>query len=405
MANFEVKIEKIFISPHPNADALEIGNIGDPNGWQVVCRKGLYQSGDLVAYIGENAVVPEWVLKQYGFWNEEKGKGLLAGSKGDRVKMVKLRGIPSLGICLPVNRSDNSNASQVNWLKLNGSDLMVFEGDEVSTELGVTKYEPPIPAQLAGEVFNASTLIGVNYDIEDIKKYPHVLVEGEDVQMTVKLHGTNCQVVWFNPNVVGLASHAHIVSNLNLEEWIKVFDGDALIGYVAIGSKGLSAQGLYFKDNAANANNVYLHAVRPHLVDFAKHCQSTGQEVMVVIGEVFGKNIQVDFDYGLTDIQLRAFDVYVGYRGRGHYIHDETLDSFCQKTAITRVPVVYRGPYSYKILDELANAAEDQFECKHIREGVIVKPIEERYDLVLGRVALKHRSIAYMCRKGGTEFS
>jgi hypothetical protein len=53
----------------------------------------------------------------------------------------------------------------------------------------------------------------------------------------------------------------------------------------------------------------------------------------------------------------------------------------------------------------LANAAEDQFECKHIREGVIVKPIEERYDLVLGRVALKHRSIAYMCRKGGTEFS
>jgi RNA ligase (TIGR02306 family) len=103
MSNFEVKIQKIFVKSHPNADKLEIGNIGSPDGWQVVIGKGLYQTGDLVAYIGENAVVPEWVLKKYGYWNEEKGKGMLAGSKGTRVKAVRLRDEFSLGIVIPLS--------------------------------------------------------------------------------------------------------------------------------------------------------------------------------------------------------------------------------------------------------------------------------------------------------------
>lgn len=102
MSNFEVKVQKIYIKPHPNADALELGNIGSPDGWQVVVKKGQYKTGDLVAYIGENSVVPEWVLRKYGFWNEEKNIGMLAGSKGDRVKAVRLRQEFSLGICIPL---------------------------------------------------------------------------------------------------------------------------------------------------------------------------------------------------------------------------------------------------------------------------------------------------------------
>lgn len=220
------------------------------------------------------------------------------------------------------------------------------------------------------------------------------------------VHNTNCQIIWLNPVLPTLATHSFLVERLNLAEWIKVHDDDgSLIGYVAIGSKGLSAQGLYFKDNEANANNVYLRAARPHLVELSKQCLSTGQECMVTVGEVFGKNIQDGFDYGQAEISLRAFDVYVGFRGKGHYVWDENLDGFCEKAKVTRVPVVYRGPYSFQILDKLANDPETEFECKHVREGVIVKPVEERYVFDLGRVALKHRSIAYMTRKGGTEYS
>lgn len=104
MSTFEVKVQPIFIKPHPNADKLELANIGSPEGWQVVVAKGRFKSGDLCVYIGENAVVPEWVLKHYGYWNDEKNIGLLAGSRGDRVKAVRLRNEFSLGIVLSLSK-------------------------------------------------------------------------------------------------------------------------------------------------------------------------------------------------------------------------------------------------------------------------------------------------------------
>lgn len=398
MSNFEVKVQPIYIKEHPNADALELGNIGDPNGWQVVCRKGLYKTGDLIAYIGENAIVPEWVLKKYGFWDEEAGKGLLAGPKGDRVKMVKLRGEPSLGICIPVVKGPNGHI-----VKLHDGIVVVDEGQDISEWLGVTKYQPPIPTQLAGEVFNASTLVGVNYDIEDIKNYPHVLQDGEEVQMTVKLHGTNCSIVWLHPNVIVNQS---LANQVNLDEWIKVVaDNGELIGFMAIGSKGLSAQGLFFKDNEANANNVYLKAAKPHLVNIARLLLDQQVQCATFVGEVFGKNIQPGYDYGQTEISLRVFDVYNGFRGQGRYLDDDQLDQVCSESKVERVPLVYRGPFSYAIMDKLANDPETEFNCKHIREGVIVKPVKERRDPVLGRVAVKHRSIAYMTKATGEEFN
>jgi RNA ligase (TIGR02306 family) len=278
---------------------------------------------------------------------------------------------------------------------------IVEEGQDVAELLGVTKYEPPIPSQLAGEVFNAGTSVGVNYDIEDFKNFPDVLKEGEEVQMTVKLHGTNCQVVWLHPDK---GTDEQFAQSINLHEWIKVFNKEKLIGYIAIGSKGLGGKGLFFKDNEANTNNVYLRAFRKHLVDFAQACYSTSPSSYVtMVGEVFGPGIQ-SFNYGLSDISFRAFDVYQGLRGQGNYLYDLVLDSFCTVSKVPRVPIVYRGPFSYEIMHKLANDKETSFEnVKHVREGVIVKPVEERYDPELGRVALKHRSEKYMLGVTGEE--
>lgn len=392
MSEFEVLVQKIYIREHPNADALEIGNIGDPEGWQVVVKKGIYKTGDMVAYIGENSVVPEWVLKKYGFWNEEKGKGLLAGTKGDRVKMVRLRDATSLGICIPVVALDDK------WYCFGHDEAMVVEdvtdfqeGDNVADLLGVTKYEPPIPVHMSGEVFNAGQDVGVNYDIEDLAKYPHVLIEGEDVQVTVKLHGTNCQVT----AVVGSG-----LQRDNIDEWITA--GDARL---AVGSKGLGAQGLFFKDNEANAGNLYLNGTRKYHEAIAEYASNVWAGFSIacitVVGEVFGGAVQTGFDYGLKTPEFRVFDVYIGYRGLGIWLDDEDLDNFCQVTGIARVPLAYRGPYSKDLVTKLANDPETSLpNVKHVREGVVIKPRKERRDPELGRVVVKTRSVAYMTRKG-----
>lgn len=62
-----------------------------------------YEFGDAVVYVSEGSIVPDYLLKQ-GFWNEEKGMGILAGPKGNRVKASNFRGVRSHAILFPTNQ-------------------------------------------------------------------------------------------------------------------------------------------------------------------------------------------------------------------------------------------------------------------------------------------------------------
>jgi RNA ligase (TIGR02306 family) len=392
MSNFQVLVQPIFIKNHPNADRLELGNIGSKDGWQVVVGKGLYKTGDLVVYIGENSLCPEWVLKKYGYWNVEKDKGLLAGTKGDRVKGCKLRDAFSLGICIPVKEVSLGYSDEDNMVNIayELEDEYVQEGEDVAELLGIIKYEAPIPVHMSGEVFNAGDHIGVNYDIEDLKNYPDVFIEGEEVQATCKIHGSLVQVV--------ITSNPDIVT----DDWFKVGDN-----WITLSSKGLGAKGLFFKNNEANKDNLYIRATKQYFEFLSVYVSQFRVEIMTIIGEVFGSGVQ-DLTYGLANNQIgfRLFDIYHGYRSRGYYFSDYTVDDFCSDAPIDRVPLVYRGPYSKELMIKLANDPEDSFpNCKHIREGIVIKPVQERRDPKLGRVVLKTRSEKYMSRKGGSEYN
>lgn len=49
-------IEKIHsISPHPNADSLDIAKV---KGWPIVTKKGQFQEGELVIFIVIDSIVP-----------------------------------------------------------------------------------------------------------------------------------------------------------------------------------------------------------------------------------------------------------------------------------------------------------------------------------------------------------
>lgn len=102
MATFEAKVYRLTIEEHPNADALELAVVGD---YRSIVRKGQFKTGDLGVYIPTNAIVPEWLLKKLNLWDDGKGKGKLAGSQGNRVKEVRLRGILSEGLIYPVEQS------------------------------------------------------------------------------------------------------------------------------------------------------------------------------------------------------------------------------------------------------------------------------------------------------------
>lgn len=389
MATFEAKVYRLTIEEHPNADALELAVVGD---YRSIVRKGQFQTGDLGVYIPEAAVLPDWLIEELGL------VGKLVGKDKNRVKAVKLRGILSQGLVYPVithgpatiSMDGEDVTSEFTPLVLaelfngEGQRMEILEGDVVTDFLGITKYEPPIPVHMAGEVFNAHGMT-LKYDIENIKRYPEVLLEGEEVIMTEKIHGTWACFA-YHPD----APH-HIIT-----------------------SKGLSEKGLAFKLNEQNANNLYIRAldgtapypggVGGNIIDDAH--EFFGYDMpFYILGEVFGRGVQ-DLHYGATEPQFRVFDIYLGEPGKGNYMDAEKLQSFCTALGTQTVPIVYVGPFSKDVLDQHTNGMETVSDnATNIREGVVVKPIRERRHPELGRVVLKSVSEAYLLRKGGTEFN
>lgn len=396
MSTFDCKVVPITILPHPNAEKLELAQVAD---YRCVVGKDLYKTGDLVAYIPEAAVIPEDQLQFFGYWSEANGKGLLAGSKGDRVKAVKLRGEVSQGLVFPVNKIA---------MYLGQPDREFTVGEDVAPLLGITKYEPPIPVGMAGEVYNAGQAVTVDYDIENLKKYPDVLQEGEEVIFTEKLHGTSFQI-----GLLPIMDKYHHDGNFR----VKTEDGE---GYFFIGSKGLGAQGLCFKDVEANANNVYVRAARQFKLfeKLLKLCNqmlemnglTNFEEPVILQGEVFGAVQDLTYGAKQGEIFFRAFDICVGERSYRRYFDEEMFAKAMVIMELDRCPVLYKGPYSKEKILELTHHTKSKVCPDQISEGGVVKPTKERKDQAIptmgGRVILKSINEDYLLRKGNaTEFN
>lgn len=384
MSQFGVFIKRIrAIEPHQNADALEFAVI---DGFRSIVKKGQFSAGNLVAYIPEGAVVPQWLLKRLNLWDAAKNMGKLAGPEGNRVKAIKLRGELSQGICYEVIE-DGVGAGQIITGDEPGCFANVQEGQDVAGLLGIVKYDPPIPVGLAGEVFNVGPELTLSFDVENWKAYPDILKEGEPVVFTEKIHGT-CTIVAVLPY-----KDAHPEA-FGSRKNVLVF------------SKGLGAKGLVFKNNAANANNLYVRSTQKlrAKIDELLNLDAEGpSEPLFFLGETYGPKVQ-DLTYG-NEIGLRIFACARGYRGQQRYEDWDTVQGHLAKTfEFETVPVVYEGPFSKAAMQEHTRG-KTTLGADHIREGIVMVPAKERYEEPLGRVCLKSVSEDYLTRKGGTEFN
>lgn len=315
------------VRPHPNADRLEIAIV---KGWQVVVPKGTYSSGDLVTYIPPDAILPEEFSNSIGVT-----KYLSNG----RVRCAKLRGEPSFGIVSTAHGK---------------------EGEDVSAKLGITKYEPPIRLT-AGDAERDDPLFVKYTEIENLRNFGNVFVEGEPVAYTEKIHGTNSRV--------GL---------------IREENGE--ITRMA-GSKGLrrkeTAGGLYWYPWT-------IKGVESFLMGLA---EVTNAKQIILFGEIYGK-VQ-SLNYGLPNgIDFKAFDLMFD----GKYVDFELFKSTCLNSGIPMVPILEEGPFSMAKTIHLSRGKSQVQGADNIREGVVVKPLQERHDPTTGRVILKYISDDYLCK-------
>lgn len=384
MATFAATVERLIITKHNNADALELAEVG---AYQAIVRKGDFETGDLGVYIPEQSIVPDWLIKRLGL------EGRLAGKQKNRVKAVKLRGVLSQGLIVPCPREIELEWAVMDADKDNGFLTLdntheegvpaeeyreVTLGDDVTELLGITKWEPVIPALMSGEVYNPH--FQFKYDIENFKRHPDVLEDAEEVVMTEKIHGTFC-----------------MVAHLPVGEW----SDDHLDQRWVVASKGLAAQGIALKPTEENlAKNTYFRALITHDVFRKLRAAIDNDEKVVVLGEVYGRGIQ-DLQYGneSDNLGFRVFDIYV----EGLPMPHDVMQVACQEAGLETVPVLYEGPFGEDVMEEVTNGKETiSGDETHTREGVVIKPLNERRDNEIGRVILKSVSEAYLLRKGDT---
>lgn len=131
------------IQPIDGADMIELATVG---GWKVVVAKDVnHKVGDLVVYCEIDSFLP--IEPEFEFLRKSSYKKMADGTEGFRLKTIKLRGQVSQGLILPLK-----DAYEVFKRNTPNMDMDWFEGLEVTEMLNIVKYEPPVPAQLSGQV-------------------------------------------------------------------------------------------------------------------------------------------------------------------------------------------------------------------------------------------------------------
>ncbi|WP_333767565.1 RNA ligase (ATP) [Streptomyces sp. IBSBF 2435] len=354
MSTLRVTAEQLTIVEHPDADALELAQVGL---YRAVVAKGAYRTGEFAVYIPEQAVLPDPLIAELGL------TGRLAGGAANRVKAVRLRGELSQGIvCRPA--------------ALEGSDLARASAadEDFAERLGITKWVPPVPVSMSGDVESAPDLLPW-IDIENLKRHPDIFAPGDLVTVTEKLHGTACCLT---------------------------FHADS--GAVHVTSKGLGSQRLALTEAPGN---LYWRAVRGHGLPqlAADLAGKLGATRIGIYGEVYGSGVQ-DLGYGVDARRAlpgyAAFDVCAEIGGRLTWLDPAELPV----GQLPLVPRLFHGPFDVDRVLELAQGRETvSGRGAHIREGVVVRTADDTYSPVIGgRAIAKVVGDAYLTRKGGTEY-
>jgi RNA ligase (TIGR02306 family) len=224
-----------------------------------------------------------------------------------------------------------------------------IEGVNLINFYNIKRYEPPIKGLgTGGDNVKAPEGYFPVYDVESALRYNTVLKEGEEVVITEKIHGVSSRYVYRNGNMF-CGSHRN---------WKKE-----------------DPQNLWWK---ALANH-------PEIREF---CES--HQDITVYGEVYGPVQKLR--YGLREPKIAVFDLLK----ENKWIN--SLDARELGAKLPWVPLLYQGPYKFVTAIQLAeqDSSIESAPKGHIREGVVVKPIIERFDPEIGRVNLKIVSNRYL---------
>ena len=331
------------IKPIEGADNIEQIVVG---GWNCIAQKNTYKVNDFVIVATTDAVIPVELSDAMAVTNYLR--------KGQRVRTVKLRGVYSECLLIPMKFNKQSLGDNYS------------EGKDMMEIMGIFKYEPPVKQiQLASGrkiKYKDNPNFHVYYKFPNLKNVKGMFTEEDYVEITRKIHGTNARY--------------GIVKKTKLAFWDKVKKffriADKFVDYEFVyGShnveKGSDSQGFYSTDVWSTIIDKY--DIKNKLWKFFKENQEFAEfENVIIYGEIFGPGIQKNYDYGLDEIEFAGFDITID----GVY---ESIASSWYSFNILElpyVPVLYEGQWSQEVQDEYTfNNMIKGTKVPH--EGIVIK--------------------------------
>jgi RNA ligase (TIGR02306 family) len=359
------------INPHPNADRLELATV---YGFQVVVGKGRYKPGDTIIYVPIDSILPEW-LEARLFPADSKIK-----LNNHRVRQIRIRSVPSQGMIV------DPSVVQDHLTCVIGA--FIRDQDDLSIDLGIKKYEPPEPELPRGVTPRDKPLENPRFHkyngLDNIKWYPDLFKQGEEVVIQEKLHGSNCRA----------ALQPTAPSTL----WKKILKFVRLLPQheFCYGSNNVQLQdrrgysGYYGEDVYGNvlANIDAANKLKP------------GE---TIFGELIGEGIQANYHYGHRQHHFVLFDVKVTLEdGTQKYLNPDEVEAFAKERGFDLVPVLYKGPFHKAVLNELVSGPSVYYPDHKVREGVVVKSRNE-YDQFGQKRALKYINPDYLDDTSNTD--
>lgn len=318
------------VRPIEGADAIEAVQI---DGWQCVAKKNEFRPGDLCCYFEIDSFLPA-TNAAFDFMAARGAQKDDQGNAGYRLRTVKLRGTLSQGLALPLSA-------------LFADHEMPSEGDDVTDHLGVTKWEPAMPACLGGQA--KSTFPGWirKTDQERIQNVPHVLLLDLEYEVTIKL------------------------------------DGSSMTAYHRDGEFGVCSRNLDLRETEGNTfwKVARRHGLPEKLAEFGN---------IAIQGELIGPGIQGNQEK-LASHALYVFDVWMIDEQR--YATQAERINIVERLLLNHVPILHSKAIApATVADALALADGPSLNPSIKREGLVFKSLcgSLSWKVISNKWLLKH---------------
>ena len=303
----------------PGADMIHhvTAHCGSAGTWQGVASKDIGADAQVLVLL-QDALLPQdprWQFMERHNW---------------RVRMTRFKGVPSECVILPLEKFGLAGAP----------------GTSAAEQLGVTKYEKPVPASMGGDAVGAFPSFIPKTDEPNFQTVPELVEKMADGNWYAaeKADGTSC-TAW-----VDEAGALHVCSrNWELREF-----------------------------TAAGAQNVYWRAARKYGLERLPHGAALQFEVV-------GPGIQGN-PMGLKDLEARAFSLY---QLRLHqYAPLNVLRAFAASLGIPVARLIEVSPRACSH-DELRALAAIRYANGAHAEGVVIRAMDSSWSFKVINLAYK----------------